>query len=135
MTHVKRCAAAIVLILVAGSRTGCGAQTAEPVAVLPSATRAVAAAVSAEPTERATQAPEPTPAVVSARAPASEQLGFRDDFDGALAEGWTWYQERPTYWSLTENPGSLQMLTVPGEEWINVLLRDMPAGDWEISTR
>ena len=135
MAHVKRCAAMILLALVVLSWAGCGSPTAEPVAILPTATRAVAAAASSIPTEPPNQVPERTADSGSERAPASEQSTFRDDFDGALAEGWTWHQERPTHWSLTEVPGSLRLLTVPGKEWINVLLRDMPAGDWEISTR
>ena len=64
---------------------------------------------------------------------------FRDDFDGQLAEGWTWLAEDPSRWSLTEVPGWLQILasdaSFDGPSFpTNVLLRDAPAGDFEVTT-
>ena len=64
---------------------------------------------------------------------------FRDDFDGQLAEGWTWLAEDPAKWSLTAVDGSLQILasdsSLDGPALpYNILVRDAPTGDFEITT-
>jgi beta-xylosidase len=65
--------------------------------------------------------------------------GFRDDFAGTLGEGWTWLAEDPKKWSLSAVDGSLQILAsdasfdgpyIP----LNILLREAPAGDFEMTT-
>jgi beta-xylosidase len=64
---------------------------------------------------------------------------FRDDFQGALASGWAWESEDPSRWNLTDVPGSLRIIlqdggirwTIPAK---NVLLRQPPAGKFEIET-
>jgi len=64
---------------------------------------------------------------------------FRDDFETQLAEGWAWEAEDPAKWSLSEVPGSLLItatdasLDGPGLP-ANLLLRDAPVGDFEITT-
>jgi serine/threonine protein kinase len=82
----------------------------------------------------ATQAPTST--AQSKPSPASE---FRDDFDAQLAEGWTWLAEDPARWSLTEAPGWLQITasdaSFDGPSFpTNILLREAPAADFEITT-
>jgi len=64
---------------------------------------------------------------------------FRDDFDGQFAEGWTWLAEDPAKWSLTAVDGSLQILasdsSLDGPALpYNILVRNAPAGDFEITT-
>jgi len=65
--------------------------------------------------------------------------GFKDDFVGQLADGWTWLAEDPEKWSLSAVPGSLQIIAsdasfdgpaLPP----NILVRDPPSGDFEITT-
>jgi beta-xylosidase len=64
---------------------------------------------------------------------------FRDDFQEVLASGWTWQNEDPSHWNLAEVPGSLRIvLQDGGVNWgnpaKNVLLRQAPAGKFEIAT-
>jgi serine/threonine protein kinase len=64
---------------------------------------------------------------------------FRDDFDSQLAAGWTWLAEDPSKWSLTAESGSLQILasdsSLDGPALpYNILVRDAPTGDFEITT-
>lgn len=62
---------------------------------------------------------------------------WTDDFDSSsLHPLWSWVNEDPTKWSLTENPGFLRILTHwggIGER--NLLLQSAPTGDFEIGTR
>ena len=63
-----------------------------------------------------------------------------DDFNSALAPDWSWIDEDPTHWNLTEVPGMLRIVT-QGESLYragkpkNLLLRDAPATDFEIVTK
>lgn len=65
---------------------------------------------------------------------------FTDDFDGALGSGWSWINEDPTHWTLTEAPGILRIVSQGGtisedlQEAQNVLVRDAPAGHFDIIT-
>jgi serine/threonine protein kinase len=64
---------------------------------------------------------------------------FRDEFDNQLAEGWTWLAEDPARWSLAEVPGWLQIMasdaSLDGPSFpTNMLLRNPPEGDFEITT-
>ena len=83
----------------------------------------------------------PVEATVSAGAtstPTSDT--WIDDFDGALATDWSWIDEDPSHWNLTEMPGMLRIVT-QGESLYragkprNLLLRDAPATDFEILTK
>ena len=61
---------------------------------------------------------------------------WRDEFDGALDEGWYWVNENPAKWNLTENPGFLRIYTSPyGTGGENLLLRPVAQGDFMIKTR
>lgn len=83
----------------------------------------------------------PMPSVTSApptQLPISTE-SFQDDFTGQLAEGWTWLEEDPTKWSLSAVDGSLQIMTSDASFDgpylpLNILLRDAPSGDFEITT-
>jgi YVTN family beta-propeller protein len=83
----------------------------------------------------------PVEATVSAGAtstPTSDT--WIDNFDGALAPDWSWVDEDPSHWNLTEMPGMLRIVT-QGESLYragkprNLLLRDAPATDFEILTK
>jgi serine/threonine protein kinase len=71
--------------------------------------------------------------------PTVSENNFTDNFENQLGEGWTWLAEDPARWSLTEVPGWLQILasdaSFDGPSFpTNVLLRDAPPGDFEITT-
>jgi serine/threonine protein kinase len=79
--------------------------------------------------------------LATAPSPIEAVLGntFTDEFENQLAEGWTWLAEDPSKWSLSAVPGWLEIMVadasfdgprVPP----NILLRDPPAGDFEITT-
>ncbi|HEY42548.1 MAG TPA: TIR domain-containing protein [Anaerolineae bacterium] len=83
----------------------------------------------------------PVPVVPTTAPTEVPSIQFRDDFENALAEGWTILREVSTHWSLTDNPGSWRVTLQPGtvdgfipELPTNVLLREAPSGDFEIAT-
>lgn len=91
-----------------------------------------------------TSIPQPTstplpPTATIEPSPTVDPLIFRDDFDGALGEGWSWTQENNKSWSLTNNPGWLEIMTQPGYvgggNLDNILLRQIPNGNFEIETK
>jgi len=55
-----------------------------------------------------------------------------DEFEGALDAGWTWINEDPTHWTLTEVPGMLRIVSQAGsisgdfQDARNILVRDAP---------
>lgn len=78
----------------------------------------------------------PTTASASTTPPSTEPVGttvqFEDGFDGSLDGTWAWFLENPDNWSLTAEPGWLQL--VAGDTEQNLLLRDAPNDAYEIST-
>jgi regulation of enolase protein 1 (concanavalin A-like superfamily) len=60
----------------------------------------------------------------------SDEVLFQDDFQGRLAEGWSWVREDPKGWRVTE--AGLEMRVQPGNMWgppnnaRNVLARPLP---------
>jgi len=86
-----------------------------------------------QPTETFT--PEPTPTVVPTATP--ENQIFRDDFNGELQPGWTWENENPDRWQITED-GWLQILAeddsiLGGATQTNLLFRDLPEGNFAVT--
>jgi len=81
--------------------------------------------------------PTETPVPATPTATVSPIL-FRDDFEGALADGWAWIGEDPTHWNLTEAPGALRIILQPSNmndgEPKNFLVRAAPGGNFEIAT-
>ena len=64
---------------------------------------------------------------------------FTDEFENQLAEAWTWLAENPAKWSLSAVPGWLQIMVADASFDgpslpANILLREPPAGDFEITT-
>jgi beta-xylosidase len=91
-----------------------------------------------------TPAPLPAEIILPTTVPVEpaatpDPLLFRDDFNGALADGWQWTRENPSYWSLAKNPGWLEIFARPGHvnkaNIENLLLRQAPAGNFELETR
>ena len=62
------------------------------------------------------------------------ELTFTDEFDTELQPGWKWVSDEEPHWSLSENPGYLQVTLWTGYT-VDRLLRQPPEGDFEISTR
>lgn len=64
---------------------------------------------------------------------------FKDDFESELEEGWTFIREEPQRWSLTNEPGFMQILMQPygfgSGNPHNLLVRDAPQGHFMIETR
>jgi beta-xylosidase len=83
-----------------------------------------------EPSPTATTEPSPTPSPTSA-------VVFRDVFEGALAESWTWVRENKQLWDLAAYPGFLRITLNPGNcggVSRNIPLQPLPQGNYEIST-
>jgi len=107
--------------------------------VSPTATNVARAAIN--PGDMATlPPPSPSPQVLaSATAETLLTSNFTDNFNDKLADGWTWKNEDPAKWSLSNVPGWLQITASDGSLQgpglpANVLSREAPAGDFEISS-
>lgn len=60
---------------------------------------------------------------------------WRDEFEGSLAEGWSWINENPEEWNLTGSPGALRIYTAPsGTGGENLLLRPVVQGNFAVET-
>ena len=81
---------------------------------------------------------QPTPEIVATET-VTDANYFRDDFDMMLAPGWQWIGEDPNNWSLSAVPGALQINVdggqVSDETIRNLLLRQAPAGNFQIETK
>jgi beta-xylosidase len=80
----------------------------------------------------------PLPATASVE-PTLEPPLFRDDFDQVLDAHWDWIREDPLHWSLTNQPGSLQINVTDGyvvaHSNSNLLVRPAPEGNFQIETQ
>ena len=81
--------------------------------------------------------PTPTPEPTATATP--DPLLFRDDFDGKLNDVWSWTNQDDNFWSLTNNPGWLEIFAGPGGvpdgSMKNILLQPIPSGNFELETR
>jgi len=108
----------------------------------PAPTTASTIASISVPTNPPVPSPTSAPTNEPVLSPTSEILSsgtFRDDFDGQLADGWTWIGEDPSKWSLSAVPGFLQMIasdaSFDGPNLPpNILLREAPSGDFDVTT-
>lgn len=90
----------------------------------------------------ASQTPIPstdTPAPTSTQIALPTNILFRDDFNGALGEGWQWLGEDASHWNLTDLPGFLRIILqpcniAPDGRARNFLVRDFPEGSFQIET-
>ena len=115
----------------------------------PTPTRTITPVATGSPTPTATwtptstRTPTPTPSATltpTATGTTASECTQRDDFASpALDPSWGWVREDPTHWSLTALPGYLRITTQEGDIFAatndahNLLLRNGPAGDFEIS--
>ncbi len=80
----------------------------------------------------------PQPTFTPTITPTPNPLLFRDDFEVSLGEGWQWVRENNKYWSLTNNPGWLEIIvrggTAVGGNIGNLLWREAPQGNFELET-
>ena len=67
---------------------------------------------------------------------------WQDDFDSTVLDpDWSWVREDSDHWSLTDNPGYLQITTQTGgvggwaNDQQNLLLTSAPSGDFQITTK
>lgn len=120
---MKRNLITVLAILLAVS--ACGAPVPPP----PPATETASPPTETAIPPTATLEPSPTP----------DPLLFRDEFDGALGDGWHWVREKPSDWSLTKAPGWIEIMARAGGvgdgSISNLLLREAPTGDFELETR
>ncbi|MBC7877738.1 MAG: DUF1349 domain-containing protein [Anaerolineales bacterium] len=93
--------------------------------------------------------PSPSPTIVESSPtptaptfvtlPTSTALPFRDDFDGPLDKDWEWLREKDSDWSLTNNPGWLEIIAgfglINGGNMNNLLLQPVPEGNFELETK
>jgi len=103
---------------------------------LPGPSPTSAPTVVSEPTQ--TTVPPTLTAVIPTDTPTVASIFFRDDFNDALAGGWTWQNEDPANWSLSAERGWLQIMVGSGEitssDYTNLFLRLAPSGDFQIET-
>ena len=93
--------------------------------------------------------PEPTiphlpantvaPTVTLEPSPTPDPLIFQDDFEGSIDTEWQWIREKNKEWSLTNNPGWLEIHAGSGHvsdsKMENLLIRQIPEGNFELETK
>lgn len=86
-----------------------------------------------------TNTPLPPPTEKPQPTATPDPFLFRDDFESSLGEGWEWTNQDDNFWSLTNNPGWLEIIAGPGGipdgSMKNVLMRTAPQGNFELETR
>ncbi|MFZ5822109.1 MAG: hypothetical protein ACOYYJ_19635 [Chloroflexota bacterium] len=87
------------------------------------------------PPPAATVTPEPSPTPAPTATPLNQV--FRDDFTGGLQPGWTWENEKPDRWKITDD-GWLQILAedasaLAGQAQSNMLFRALPGGNFVVT--
>ncbi len=115
------------LSLLLATALACGLPAALPTIVAPTV----------RPESPATQAPPPQPPTESAGVTPLASSAFRDDFDGALDPGWSWYQGEAPGWTLSNMPGWLRLNLSTGSFLgdtppANLLVRPAPSGDFDL---
>lgn len=94
------------------------------------------------PTSTPIPSPTNTPAPPTATlvpSPTPDPLLFRDDFEDSIDGGWQWVREDSKTWSLTNNPGWLEIMARSGGvgdgNIKNLFLRQVPEGNFELETK
>lgn len=111
----------------------CGSQPATPI----EAAQPTSAPTEVQPTNppAATPTLEPTATPVPTNTPLPEGILFRDDFTGYFQPGWTWDSEDPAKWTFVEDDGAQWLQIIGNSGRSNVLMRDIPEGDFAIVAR
>lgn len=125
-----------VLILVTILLSACGSPPPQEIAPAPTTASPLPSDTPLPPPPTDTQLP-PTETPLPPTHTISPFL-FRDDFEGALGEGWQWLGEDPARWNLTQAPGSLRIIlqasNINDGEPKNFLVRTAPSGNFELVT-
>jgi hypothetical protein len=84
-------------------------------------------------------APTVAPTAASAAVTELASSAFRDDFNGTLDPGWSWFKDDSPGWTLSNMPGWLRLNLSTGSFFsatppANLLLRPAPSGDFELET-
>ena len=95
------------------------------------------------PTPEPTIPPLPTntiaPTVPPEPSPTHDPLIFQDDFEGMIDTEWQWVNENDKTWSLTNNPGWLEIHAGSGHvssgDLDNLFIRNIPDGNFELETK
>lgn len=98
--------------------------------------------IAQESVEQSATLPPPPPEPTATLAPTvtiaptitalPEGILFRDDFSGYFQPGWTWELEDPEKWVFVEDDGGQWLQVIGNSGRSNVLLREIPAGDFAI---
>jgi len=116
--------AIIFLLVSAFILTSCGPQATPTPVPTSTATASPVPTYTAVPTATVTPSPTPVPIL------------FRDDFEGTLDAGWQWVKENKKMWSLTNKPGSLEIIAGSGGVASrNLLILPIPKGNFELETK
>ena len=125
-----------LIVLLCLLLSACGEAPIEQAEVEPATEKEIPATPPPTDTPEPTETPMPTPT----NTPMPSGLLFHDGFNGELEEGWTWQNEVPEKWRLTDD-GWLEITAedgaMLGDESIqtNLLLREIPdARRFEISS-
>ena len=95
------------------------------------------------PTPEPTIPPLPTktmaPTATIEPSPTPDPLIFKDNFEGSIDTEWLWVNENNKTWSLTNNPGWLEINAGSGSvgkgNLDNLLIRQIPEGNFELETK
>ncbi len=80
-------------------------------------------------------ATQPVPTVTpTLTATPTEIPIFWDDFSGEFLPGWSWIRENDALWSLTSEPGFLRIVLDSAGRSRNLLVRDVPSENFQITT-
>ena len=107
------------------------------VLVLSSCAKSGVAPVPTNPPAQLSTVPPATIALLSPKSTPGPVI-FQDDFKGALDGNWQWTREDNKNWSLTNNPGWLEIVVGSGSVGVgdisNLLMRQAPSGNFELET-
>ena len=85
----------------------------------------------------------PTKTIISTAtlepSPTPDPLIFKDDFEDSIDIEWQWVKENDKKWSLTTNPGWLEIFagsdSINAGNLDNMLTRQIPEGNFELETK
>ena len=89
----------------------------------------------AEPTIQTLPTNTVVPTATLAPSPTPDPLLFKDDFNGSIDSGWQLQNINKKMWSLTNNPGWLEIIARSPVSTKNYLLRQIPEGNFELETK
>jgi len=134
----------VVMLVLAAGLAACSGEAASSQGEAPAESVSDESIAEQEEVPEPTEPPAPTDPPQATEAPPEpeealpEGVIFRDDFDGGPGDGWEWVNEDPSRWMFTDD-GWIEIVADDpsffggGElDMVNFLVRDMPAGDFEI---